>query len=137
NGDMIQSAKVQLTNPLDGAAESLSINVEGTNITVEYADCMLILTGEDTAENYATALKTLTYKNTNLDADPTSRTVEISVNDGEYDSEVATSTIAINHAPDLLPIADETVEAGQSNSITIEATDRNEGDELFLLLDVE
>ncbi|GAA4438027.1 Ig-like domain-containing protein [Bremerella cremea] len=137
NDDMIQSAKVTLTNPMDGEAESLSINVEGTNITVEYADGSIILSGEDTAENYANALKSLTYNNTNLDADPASRLVEISVSDGEYESAVATSTIAVNHPPDLLPIADQAVEAGQSDEFIITATDPNEGDELFLLLDVE
>ncbi|MHC2070953.1 Ig-like domain-containing protein [Bremerella sp. T1] len=137
NDDMIQSAKVTLTNPLDGAEESLSIDVEGTNITVEYADGSILLSGEDTAENYANVLKTLTYNNTNADADPTSRLVEISVSDGEYESQVATSTIAVNHAPDLLPISDQTVEAGQSEEFLITATDKNESDELFLLLDVE
>ncbi|MEW4455928.1 Ig-like domain-containing protein [Bremerella sp. JC817] len=137
NDDMIQSAKVTLTNPMDSEAESLSINVEGTNITVEYADGSIILSGEDTAENYANALKSLTYNNTNLDADPASRLVEISVSDGEYESAVATSTIAVNHPPDLLPIADQAVEAGQSDEFIITATDPNEGDELFLLLDVE
>jgi len=137
NDDMLQSAKVTLTNPLDGAEESLSIDVEGTNISVEYADGSILLSGEDTAENYATALKTLTYNNDNADADPTSRLVEITVSDGQYDSAVATSTIAVNHAPDLLPIADQALEIGQTEEFLISATDKNESDEIYLLLDVE
>ncbi len=137
NDEMLQSAKVTLTNPMDGADESLSIDVEGTNISVEYADGSIILTGEDTAENYATALKTLTYNNTNEDADPTSRLVEITVSDGEYDSVVANSTIAVNHPPDLLPIADQAVEIGQTEEFVISATDKNESDEIYMLLDVE
>jgi len=137
NDEMLQSAKVTLTNPMDGAEESLSIDVEGTNISVEYADGSILLTGEDTAENYANALKTLTYNNTNADADPASRLVEITVSDGEYESEVATSTIAVNHAPDLLPIADQAVEIGQMEEFVISATDKNESDEIYMLLDVE
>ncbi|PQO25491.1 hypothetical protein C5Y96_24435 [Blastopirellula marina] len=137
NDDMLQSAKVTLTNPMDGAAESLSIDVEGTNISVEYADGSILLSGEDTAENYANVLKTLTYNNTNEDADPASRLVEITVSDGEYDSAVATSTIAVNHAPDLLPIADQALEIGQAEEFVITATDKNESDEIFMLLDVE
>jgi len=137
NDEMLQSAKVTLTNPMDGAEESLSIDVEGTNISVEYADGSILLSGEDTAENYANVLKTLTYNNTNADADPTSRLVEITVSDGEYESAVATSTIAVNHAPDLLPIADQAVEIGQVEEFVISATDKNESDEIYMLLDVE
>ncbi|MFN3152190.1 Ig-like domain-containing protein [Bremerella sp.] len=137
NDEMLQSAKVTLTNPMDGAEESLSIDVEGTNISVEYADGSILLSGEDTAENYANVLKTLTYNNTNADADPTSRLVEITVRDGEYESAVATSTIAVNHAPDLLPIADQAVEIGQVEEFVISATDKNESNEIYMLLDVE
>ncbi|WP_158262484.1 MULTISPECIES: beta strand repeat-containing protein [Pirellulaceae] len=137
NDDLLQSATITLTNPLDGADEGLSVNVEGTNINVEYSEGSILLTGEDTAENYAQVLQTLTYDNANSDADPTSRIVEISVSDGEYESTVATATIAVNHAPDLQPIEDQSIEAGQSAEVVITATDKNEGDELFLLLDVE
>ncbi|WP_158545229.1 Ig-like domain-containing protein [Bremerella cremea] len=137
NDATLQSATITLTNRLDGADESLSVNVEGTNISVEYSEDSILLTGEDTAENYAQVLRSLIYNNTSLDADPTSRIVEITISDGEYDSHVATATIAVNHAPDLQPIADQTVGAGQSVEVVVTATDKNEADELFLLLDVE
>ncbi|PQO37940.1 hypothetical protein C5Y98_07550 [Blastopirellula marina] len=137
NDAVFQSATITLTNPLDGADEALSVNTEGTNITAQYSEGSILLTGEDTAENYALVLQSLTYDNTNPDADPASRIVEISVSDGEYESSVATATIAVNHTPDLQPIEDQTVEAGQAAELVISATDPNEGDELFLLLDVE
>lgn len=137
NNATLQSAEVRLTNPLDGENETLNVNVEGTNITATYSEGSISLTGEDTVENYAAVLQSLTYNNSNSDADPASRVVEIIVNDGEFESAVATSTIAVNHSPDLAPIDDLSLEAGQGSELVISATDPNEGDELFLLLDVE
>lgn len=137
NNATLQSAEIRLTNPLDGENETLNVNVEGTNIAAAYAEGAIALTGEDTVENYANVLKSLTYNNSNPDADPTFRIVEISVNDGEFDSALATSTIAVNHSPDLAPIDGVSLETGEGMEVAISATDPNEADELFLLLDVE
>ncbi|MFA8019639.1 beta strand repeat-containing protein [Bremerella cremea] len=100
----LESAKVVLTNHPDGTAESLAVDVTGTNITASYdsATGELTLTGTDSLANYQAVLRTLTYNNTSDTPDETVRTIEVTVNDGNSDSVKAVSKIsvvAVNDAP--------------------------------------
>ena len=97
----VVSATLTLTNRPDGAAESLSApsGVPATITVGAYAPGtgVLVLTanGSPTLADWETAIEAVRYDNTSNDPDTTSRTVQVTVNDGALDSAVATSTIAI------------------------------------------
>ena len=98
----LESAKVTITNPLDGAAESLSVDVAGTAITASYANGVLSLSGTDSVANYQAVLRTLSYNNASQDPDTTDRVITVVTNDGSRDSIAATSTVSVegvNDAP--------------------------------------
>jgi uncharacterized repeat protein (TIGR01451 family) len=97
----LAGATVTITNPLDDANEVLAVVPNGTNITANYADGVLTLTGTDTVENYQQVLRSVTYNNTTPNATPTARLIEFTVTDGTDVSPVATSTVAINTPADL------------------------------------
>ncbi|WP_158265103.1 Ig-like domain-containing protein [Blastopirellula marina] len=137
NNETLMSATVSITNLSDGDAESLSVDIEGTSITAEYAGGVLQLTGEASVEEYQQVLRSVRYNNTNPSADVTPRVIEFTVNDGVSDSEVATSTVSINLPPNLESISDQTVSAGEELMFEITATDPNESDELSFMIDPE
>ncbi|HAZ47371.1 MAG TPA: hypothetical protein DCZ55_23675 [Cyanobacteria bacterium UBA11371] len=96
DGNTLNNATVRITNPLNGASEVLSAVTNGTNITASYNNGILILTGSDTVANYQTVLRSITYNNTAVIPNTTSRNIEFVVNDGSLNSTVATTTLAIN-----------------------------------------
>ncbi|MBB71468.1 MAG: hypothetical protein CMF50_03620, partial [Legionellales bacterium] len=95
NDTLIQSATVTITNQLDGTSEVLAADTTGTSITAVYtpATGLLSLTGGDTLANYQTVLATVTYDNTAVSPDTTSRVITFVVNDGATDSNTATTTL--------------------------------------------
>ena len=134
----LESATIQLRNPLNVATENLLIDDSGTNITATYDSGrkQLTLNGSDTLENYAAVLRTLQYENTESNPAPNSRFVDITLNDGAADSsaesERATITIDVegdNIDPTLAPISDVTVLAGSPLWIPLNGSDAD-GDAL-------
>ncbi|MBY0528057.1 MAG: glycoside hydrolase [Gemmataceae bacterium] len=93
----LRSARILLTNPLDGAAESLDANVAGTGITKSYdaVSGILTLTGTDTLANYQMVLRTVAYHNTAASPNDTSRIIVFTVYDGAVNSNRANSTITV------------------------------------------
>ncbi|HRX78753.1 MAG TPA: Ig domain-containing protein, partial [Pirellulaceae bacterium] len=81
---VLQSATARIVNPMNGAAESLGVDVSDTNITASYDSetGTLTLTGEDTVENYQRVLGSLSYNNESQDPHACPRQVEVTVNDG-------------------------------------------------------
>ncbi|NER98660.1 MAG: hypothetical protein F6J86_33360, partial [Symploca sp. SIO1B1] len=100
NSNNLVGATVTITNLQDGAAEFLSADTTGTNITATYnsATGVLTLFGTDTIANYQQVLGSTTYKNTASTPNMTDRIIEFIVDDGAANSntnQVATTTLAI------------------------------------------
>ena len=99
SGGTITGATAQFTRTLDGSAEFLEVDLLGTNITASYNSNRRLLTldGEDTQENYQRVLRTLRYNNTA--SNPLgNRKVEVKVNAGAKESNIATVDITIGTA---------------------------------------
>jgi hypothetical protein len=73
----------------------LTIDTSGTSITASFVDGVLSLSGEDTVAHYQQVLRTVQFDTSA--SRPASPTVEVTfvVNDGFYDSNLATSRIEI------------------------------------------
>jgi VCBS repeat-containing protein len=111
------SATVTITNLKDGADESLSADVTGTQITAEYesATGVLTLTGEATQAIYQKVLRTVTYNNTSQDPHPANRLIEWTAIDGANQGPVSTTTltvIPVNDPPVVNAGADATIDEG-------------------------
>jgi hypothetical protein len=95
----IESARIVLTNPLDGSAETLSISgTLPTGITASSynaATGVLTLSGSATLANYQTAILAIRYNNASDTPNTTDRIVQVYVNDGDNDSNIANATIGI------------------------------------------
>ncbi len=96
----IESVTITLTNRPDGINEQLSVN--GTlppNITVTDAysdsDGKLVLSGSSELDDYQNVLKIIRYTNASATPDLTDRVIQIVVNDGTADSNVAISTLSV------------------------------------------
>ncbi|WP_201743709.1 beta strand repeat-containing protein, partial [Roseiconus nitratireducens] len=100
----LASLTVTITNLLDGAAESLTVDTTGTSITASFSSGVLTLSGSDTIANYQQVLRTVRYDNASANPDSTDRLVEFVANDGLLDSSTAIATVSIsasNDAPTL------------------------------------
>ncbi len=94
----IESATITLTNRPDSNAESLSVDTTGTNITASAynpSDGTITLTGSDSKANYAKVLQTVSYANSTTIPNSADRSVTFVVNDGDANSNVATSTVQV------------------------------------------
>jgi len=101
NSNNVVGATVTITNLQDGAAESLSANTTGTNITATYnsATGVLALSGTDTVANYQQVFQSITYNNTAATPNATDRMIEFVVDDGaahSNTSQVATTNIVLS-----------------------------------------
>ncbi|WP_158222671.1 DUF4347 domain-containing protein [Rhodopirellula sp. MGV] len=98
----LSSITVTITNPSDGALETLAADTTGTSISANYAAGVLTLSGTDSVANYQQVLRTVRYNNTSSTPTTTNRLVTFVANDGTADSGAVTSTIqigAVNDAP--------------------------------------
>lgn len=96
--------RVEIQNPLDGAAEVLSADTSGTSLTATFSAGRLMVSGNDTLAAYQRVLRTVRYNNTSVAPDTTSRTLVVTANDGLADSTPAQITIAVqavNQTPSL------------------------------------
>ncbi len=90
---------VTLLNHPDGAAEYLSANTAGTNITAapyEPSKGLLVLDGPDTVANFEQVLRQITYHNTSGSPRAAARTVQFVASDGVETGAPATTVIKIN-----------------------------------------
>ncbi|MCP4425025.1 MAG: tandem-95 repeat protein [Chloroflexi bacterium] len=118
----LTSVTATLTNNLDGAAESLSVTTGGIGIGANYnaATGVLSLTGPASVANFQTVLRTLVYDNTTQDPTEAVRLVEISADDGDDNSLIAKSFVAVtavNDDPLLALNAGLTLDFGRSETI--------------------
>lgn len=137
----LQNATVTITNLADGDAESLFVETRGSCIMAAYdpATGVLSLTGRETIASYERVLRTLIYGNSSENPTAGDRTIEVTVNDGEFTSNTATSTVTVegeNDAPDLAPIGGGVAVVDTEFTQTVTATDAD-GDTLQFQLDYD
>ncbi|HLO87233.1 MAG TPA: DUF4114 domain-containing protein [Nostocaceae cyanobacterium] len=92
---LITEATITITNLLDGENEILNVITTG-NISANYKNGVLKLTGKDTIANYQQVLKSLTYQNTAATPNTTPRKIEFAIDDGQAHSNIsaiATTTL--------------------------------------------
>ncbi len=120
----VTSAEITLTNRPDGDAESLSVDTGTTSISASSYDSStgkLTLSGTASLANYQQVLRTVEYDNSSDTPDTTDRVVEFTVNDGQDDSEVATSTVSVAAADDPpLAVNDSATKAEDSDATAID-----------------
>ena len=122
----IESATVQITGNLDNSEDVLAFTTQN-GITGSFTSStgLLTLSGSATLANYQTALRSVTYQNTDTDNPSTAqRTVTFKVNDGDSDSNTQTRTIdviRVNDAPTLASAETSALsftEGGSATAIT-------------------
>ncbi len=109
DGTTIKSATITLTNAQLGDILSGANLPTGTSISVDTGnstDTEIRLTGTGTLAEYQAAIASIEFNNTEASPNTSDRTVTVVVNDGDIDSNTATSTIAITNTalPPLLTI---------------------------------
>ena len=127
-GDGIVSATVTLTNRPNGEAESLDVNVGASGITKSYdsSSGVLTLSGVASKADYEQVLRTTTYHNSSDTPDTAERSIEFVVNDGQDDSDAATSTVSVVVADDPSVASDDvatTEEDSAAAAIDVRAND--------------
>ena len=83
--DPIQQVDVTITNLLDGADESLSVDTSafaGINATYDAANGVLTITGDGTPAQYEAILSSVEYNNLSDSPDDTTRSISVEVDDG-------------------------------------------------------
>ena len=129
----IESATVQITSNLDSSEDVLAFTTQN-GITGSFTSStgLLTLSGSATLANYQTALRSVTYQNTDI-INPSilQRTVTFTVNDGDANSNSATRTINVAQVNDAPVAIDTTTTTDEDTAVTVtlSATDVD-GDEL-------
>lgn len=83
DSQLLASATVRLTNPVDGDAELLLVTTDGTGITAVYEDGVLELSGAASPAAYQGVLRSVRYWNASQDPDPVDRVFQLSVADNQ------------------------------------------------------
>lgn len=120
------SAMVRITNPGDGAAESLSADAgeAGISVTYDSATSVLSLGGTAPVPDYQAVLRSVNYDNTSQDPDTTPRVMEFTANDGDADSATATCTVTVaaeNDAPVIT--GQEPLSTPEETALTVRPAD--------------
>ncbi|MFC1388691.1 MAG: retention module-containing protein, partial [gamma proteobacterium symbiont of Clathrolucina costata] len=100
--ETLQSATVTLTNPQSGDVlafgnmpAGLSAVVDGHTITIS---------GEASLADYQSAIQAITFENTSQNPSPETRLIQVTVNDGELDSDIAVARIEVVGVNDVAVI---------------------------------
>ncbi|MEO0328859.1 MAG: choice-of-anchor C family protein, partial [Pseudomonadota bacterium] len=108
NDTNIESATITLTNRPDGVDEFLVVDVGAivaSSIVISAYNStsgVITLTGTATKAEYEQALENVRYNNTSSNPTATDRIINVVINDGDADSNIAVSTISVvgvNDAP--------------------------------------
>ena len=98
----VSSGRVQLTNPVDGNLEGLSLRNLDTNLTLIFFEnnSSLLIIGAGSALLYSSIFQQLQYYNTAEEPSIGDRLITFIVNDGELNSSTVYSTIVVNQVND-------------------------------------
>ena len=111
----IVSARIVLTNAQAGDAFDIPGNLPGninSNIDTSVPGQIIVtLTGEETIANYQAAIQAIQFRNTSQNPSNVDRIIQVTVNDGLMDSNVATTTV------NVVPVDDD-VNANNDSVIT-------------------
>jgi VCBS repeat-containing protein len=137
DGTVLESARIVLTNAQDG--DQLDVSAI-TGLTVEVDSSVpgvisVLLSGVATPQAYAEAIRNIGFINTTDNPDETPRVIEVTVNDGEFDSNTATTTItvqAVNDAPVVDLDNNDTSDSGYDY-----LTSFTEGDAAISIADID
>jgi Ca2+-binding RTX toxin-like protein len=103
DGTIIHSAKVVLTNAK--AADSLTVGAHAASIAAAVSSAagqiVVTLTGDASLADYQAAIQAVRFSNTSETPDPADRIINVTVNDGLADSNVAVATIHVLPVNDL------------------------------------
>jgi Domain of unknown function (DUF5801)/RTX calcium-binding nonapeptide repeat (4 copies) len=115
----MESATVTLTNAKAGDLLIVGTLPGGISISGLSTATNIILTGSASKAAYQTALNAITFSNDSGNPDTTPRVIHVTVNDGSSDSNVATTTIAVNAVNDAPVVSGLVVtETGISFNVT-------------------
>ena len=121
----IESARIALQSPL--AEDVLTVGTLPAGITASISGGVITLTGSASLAAYQAAIRAITYSNTNDNPSTVERTILITVNDGDANSNTAISTISIqptNDAPvNVVPASLSTSEDTNLSITTLRVTD--------------
>jgi len=108
----LSAASIQISNNYQKSEDKLDYNGSPpTGISVNRDNERLLLFGPGKLSDYQTALRAITYRNTNTTAPKTStRTVTFTLTDGDNDSESVSRDIIVKDVNDA-PILDDTKDA--------------------------
>ena len=98
----MERATLTLTNAQTGDQLLVNNAALPAGITVSSASTAttIVLTGSATIADYQTALRQVSFNSTSETPAATARAINVTVNDGNVDSNTAVATIAIDRAPD-------------------------------------
>ena len=98
----MSSGTVQLTNPIDGRLEGLSLRNQDTTLTVIFSEdnSTLLITGAADASIYSSIFQQLQYYNTAEEPTTGERLITFVVNDGELNSSIVYTTIIVSQVND-------------------------------------
>ncbi|MEW8297072.1 MAG: retention module-containing protein, partial [Candidatus Thiodiazotropha sp.] len=137
DGTILESARIVLTNAQDGdqldvsAISGLTAEVDGGVPGV----ITVLLSGSASPEVYAQAIRNIGFINTSENPDETPRIVEVTVNDGDFDSNTAVTTItvqAVNDPPVVDLDGDDSTDTGNDYRTTF-----TEGDTAISIADID
>ncbi|WP_168201392.1 Ig-like domain-containing protein [Qingshengfaniella alkalisoli] len=117
------AANIVLTNALAGdelVVGTLPAEISAALDTSVAGQITVTLTGEASKADYAAAIRAIGFRNTDDDPVEGDRTVEVTVNDGVFDSGVATTTITVTAENDPPVAGDDAVTTAEDTSVTID-----------------
>jgi Ca2+-binding RTX toxin-like protein len=135
DGATIASARVVLTNASAGdvlSAVGLPGGIASSIDTTVPGQIILNLTGTSTLANYRTAIQQVRYSNSSENPNPADRILQVSVNDGLLNSNIATATVHVVPTNDAPAANNDTVITNVANganfSIAVSALLANDTD---------
>lgn len=113
----LESATVQILTNFDGSEDVLAFTpTGGITGTFNNVTGILSLSGTSSLANYQTVLRSVTYENTDAnDADPATRTIRFSVNDGLDNSNFQSRDISISTSLNSTPLTVPFCESFETN----------------------
>ncbi len=106
DGTQIRSAKVVLTNRKAGDVLNVNdIGGDGISSSLDTSDpsrITITLTGIATLAAYQAAIQAITFANTSQNPDTTDRLIDVTVNDGLFNSNVAQATVHVAAVDDVV-----------------------------------
>lgn len=123
----LTSGSVVLTNPLDGANETLVYQGTDPAVSINGSGAMLTITGPLTHAQFEAIIKNVAYLNNSNTPNLTTRVIEVTVSDTTLTSEKAIASISIVATNDAPVGGDAAVTLSEDETYTFALGDFNQG----------